>query len=128
MKKQRRKVRGGSRSGSIGPKDVLAFYSELAAIKKELRMTGEAQTNSQKRLLDIEIHLNLLTRLLTTLCIEKFGMKVLTFKRLIRRIEKEASRDSQILELESLYSLTDPGVKKTSGPHKRKEDPWDQIS
>ena len=65
----------------------------------------EFMVKTEERLQDIEIHINLLTRLLTTICIEKFGMRVGVLKRLIKRVEKEAIRDSQILELESIYSL-----------------------
>lgn len=129
MEKKRRKISRASKGGAVGPKDALALYSEIADLKKELLKTVEYQSLSKKRILDLEIHINLLTRLLTTLCIEKFGMRALTLKKLVRRIEKEAFRDSQIMELESLYSLTNPSQKKTSTtPQKGKDDPWDQIS
>ena len=89
-------------------------------------------TKAEERIQDLEIHVNLLTRLLTTLCVEKFGMRIGVLKRLIKRIEKEAIRDSQISHLEALYKLsdiTDKNDKKTSGPNSGdKKDPWEDIS
>ncbi|HLD50327.1 MAG TPA: hypothetical protein VJC08_03940 [bacterium] len=77
----------------------------------------------------MEIHLNLITRLLTTLCVEKFGMRIGVLKRLIKRIEKEAIRDSQIMHLETLYKMTPPSDKKGPSPRPfQKDDPWDEIS
>jgi len=127
--RKKRKDPEVSKKDTPGLKETLTFYSELADLKKEVLKSSETHTHSKKRLLDIEIHINLLTRLLTTLCIEKFGIRALTLKRLVRRIEKEVFRDSQIMELESLYSLSHPTPKKTSAsPQKGKDDPWEQIS
>lgn len=129
MKRKKQKVPEAAKKDVLGLKDTLSLYSELADLQKEILKSSEAHTIFKKRLWDIEIHINLLTRLLTTLCIEKFGMRALTLKRLVRRIEKEVSRDSQIMELESLYSLSNPTQKKTSvSPQKGKGDPWEQIS
>lgn len=87
-------------------------------------------TESEDRLQDIEIHINLLTRLITTLCIEKLGMRVGVLKRLIKKVEKEAIRDSQIMHLESLYQMpSNPADKKTPPTQSpSKNDPWDEIS
>lgn len=110
-------------------KSLLSLYSRLADLKQQLDNLGDSNTKNSDRLTDLEVHLNLLTRLLTTLCVEKFGMKVGVLKRLVRRIEKEAVRDSQIMELESLYrSSQEPQKKNVLPPNKSKEDPWDQIS
>ena len=106
-------------------KDSLAFHTEFAEIRKKMeRLGGDAQ-KLEERLQDLEIHANLLTRLLTTLCIEKFGMRVGVLKRLIKRIEKEAIRDSQILHLESLYKLPHAEKKNPTAPP---QDPWEDIS
>ncbi len=113
-------------------KNALSLHDELASLKKDAKkLSGENKT-LQERVQDIEIHVNLLTRLLTTLCIEKFGMRVGVLKRLIKRIEKEAIRDSQILHLESLYNLSPGAEEKKSEPAPppppAKNDPWEDIS
>ncbi len=126
MKKKKR-TSGQKETSSL--KDVLALYSKLADLKKEVGHITGSSTQQDERLTNLEIHINLLTRLLTTLCIEKFGIRIGVLKRLVRRIEKEAVRDSQILELESLYNLSHQPPKKTSlPPIKSKDDPWEQIS
>ncbi len=77
----------------------------------------------------MEVHVNILARLLTTLCIEKLGIRLGALRRLVRRVEREAVRDSQIMELESLYKLSHGNLKKTpSASTKPKDDPWEQIS
>lgn len=107
--------------------DSLNFHSDFSHLKKHVEKLWEYIERSEERMQDIEIHLNLLTRLLTTLCVEKFGMRIGVLKRLIKRVEKEAIRDSQILHLESLYKLPHQPEKKSSS-NPKKEDPWDEIS
>jgi hypothetical protein len=110
-------------------KEVLSLYTKLAELKKDVSKANEEGERSDERLTDLEVHMNILARLLTTLCIEKFGMRVGALKRLVRRVEKEAVRDSQIMELESLYKLSHGNVKKNPpAGAKPKGDPWDQIS
>ncbi len=111
----------------------LAFHTDLAHIKKQLQKLTEQNAKADERIQDLEIHVNLLTRLLTTLCVEKFGMRIGVLKRLIKRIEKEAIRDSQISHLEALYKLSATTEKKNpdkgSGPASPgKNDPWEDIS
>lgn len=104
-------------------------HSEVVGLSKHLQKIDKLTQNFEERIQDIEVHVNLLTRLLTTLCIEKFGMRIGVLKRLIKRIEKEVIRDSQILHLEALYKLPLSQEKKgpsTSPP--AKTDPWDEIS
>ena len=113
--------------------DPLAYslnrHSDLSHLKKHIEKLWEYAERSEERLQDIEIHLNLLTRLLTTLCVEKFGMRIGVLKRLIKRVEKEAIRDSQILHLESLYKLPhQPEKKNSSSSSPEKDDPWEEIS
>ena len=108
---------------------VLSLYSRITDLKRQIDNFSEASSENEGRMTDLEVHINLLTRLLTTLCIEKFGMRIGVLKRLVKRIEKEAVRDSQILELESLYRLSHGTQKKpSSAPSKPTEDPWDKIS
>ena len=109
-------------------RDSLALHSEFSQLKKQFEKFGSEIHKLEERQQDLEIHVNLLTRLLTTLCIEKFGMRVGVLKRLIKRIEKEAIRDSQILHLESLYKLPHAEKKNPSSGPPRQEDPWEDIS
>ena len=111
--------------------EPLTFYTDLSQLKRHLERVTTNQSKLEERLQDVEIHVNLLTRLLTTLCIEKFGMRVGVLKRLIKRIEKEAIRDSQILHLESLYKLPVLPEKKNQnnqGGTAAGSDPWEEIS
>jgi hypothetical protein len=111
----------------------LAFHTDIAHLKKQIQKLLEQTTKADERIQDLEIHVNLLTRLLTTLCVEKFGMRIGVLKRLIKRIEKEAIRDSQISHLEALYKMSATTDKKNpdknSGPSAPgKNDPWEDIS
>ena len=108
--------------------DAMKHQGEMQQIKTHIERLWDFAEKSDERLQDIEIHVNLLTRLFTTLCIEKFGMRVGVLKRMIKRIEKEAIRDSQILHLESLYNLPFQTQKKKSSDTPPKNDPWDEIS
>lgn len=110
--------------------DSLALHNEFAYLKKHIEKLWEYAEKSEERLQDIEIHVNLLTRLITTLCVEKFGMRIGVLKRLIKRVEKEAIRDSQILHLESLYKLPHSAEKKDQAPSSdnTRRDPWEEIS
>ena len=105
--------------------NTLSLHGDVQQLKSQMQFLIQKFTESEEKVQDLEIHLNLLTRLLTTLCVEKFGMRVGVLKRIIKRIEKEAIRDSQIHHLENLYKMTSPSNKK--GPHP-KGDPWEEIS
>lgn len=129
------KRRHSQKSKSVGKgtggalKEVLSLYVKLADLKKEMAKATETGERVDDRLTDIEIHVNILARLLTTLCVEKLGIHMGALRRLVRRVEREAVRDSQIMELESLYKLSRENSKKTPPTTgKPKDDPWDQIS
>ena len=108
---------------------VFAYHNEVLNLKKTVQGLQDSLDKTGEKLQDLEIHVNLLTRLLTTLCIEKFGMRIGVLKRMIKRIEKEAIRDSQILHLEELYKLPPHSDKKGPTPQPpSKNDPWDEIS
>jgi hypothetical protein len=131
MAKQKRskkqKAAGKKTKGSL--KEILFLYAKLADLKKEMGKVSEGEERADDRLTSIEVHVNILARLLTTLCIEKLGIRIGALRRLVRRVEKEAVRDSQIMELESLYKLSRGNSKKTpSANAKPKDDPWEQIS
>lgn len=108
----------------------LAFHKEILQQKKQIEKIWETVRGLEERMQDAEIHVNLLTRLLTALCIEKFGIRIGVLKRLIKRIEKEAIRDSQISQLESLYKLPHrpPSMPNQVPRPPSKEDPWEEIS
>ena len=128
MKKKKpiKKKKGRKHAARTHGENLLDIHSELASLKEILQGVNESAQKFDERVQDIEIHVNLLTRLLTTLCIEKLGMRVGVLKRLIKRIEKEAVRDSQIHHLEALYKLPETSDKKN--PPSSKNDPWEEIS
>lgn len=129
-RKRTLKKKIGNRAVALShAEEALNWHSELARIKRHIDKLWEIAEQHEERLQDIEIHCNLLTRLLTTICVEKFGMRIGVLKRLIKRIEKEAIRDSQILHLESLYKLPHHAEKKGPvPPASEKKDPWEEIS
>lgn len=128
-RKRSRKSRSVSKRGGETFKEVLSLYAKLADLKKEVVRAAEGVERADDRLTSIEVHVNILARLLTTLCIEKFGIRLGALRRLVRRVEREAVRDSQIMELESLYKLSHGNLKKIpSANTKPKDDPWEQIS
>ncbi len=127
-RKRKKPVTGGKKTGE-SLKDVLSLYAKVADLKREMAQTEEGGERAVDRLTDLEVHVNLLARLLTTLCLEKLGIRADALKRLVRRVEKEALRDSQIMELESLYKLSNGNPKKASPSRsKPRDDPWEQIS
>lgn len=127
--KRKRRLR---RSKEIAPFHAsLEVQNVIETMLKQLRQLHGFSKDAGDRLEDLEIHVSLLTRLMTTLCMEKLGMKVGVLKRMIKRIEKEAVRDSQIMHLESLYNLPQSQAPKPPQPYApppTKADPWDEIS
>lgn len=101
---------------------------EVDYLKKHLDKLWEHDQDASERLQDIEVHLNLLTRLLTALCIERLGMRIGVLKRMIKKIEKEAIRDSQIHHLESLYKLPQNPANRPRPSKGISEDHWEDIS
>ena len=130
MKKSKKTNAKKRKNLVFNPSDsVLSYHNEVLNLKKTVQRLQEILEKTVEKQQDLEIHVNLLTRLLTTLCIEKFGMRIGVLKRLIKRIEKEAIRDSQILHLEELYKLPPRSDKKGPPPQPpSKNDPWEDIS
>lgn len=131
MKKKKAvsKSKKAKKKTAARPSTGMDYHSEIHQLKKSMQKLWELFGKTDERLQDIEIHVNLLTRLITTLCIEKFGMRIGVLKRLIKRIEKEAIRDSQILHLEELYKMPSHSDKKGPTPQPPgKNDPWEEIS
>lgn len=104
-----------------------ALKAEIDYYKKHLDKLWEHAQETSERLQDIEVHLNLLTRLFTAVCVEKLGMRIGVLKRMVKRIEKEAIRDTQIYHLESLYKLTH-NPKRTPPIKGETQDRWEDIS
>ena len=128
QKHSKKKKPANKKTGGV-LKEVLSLYAKLADLKKDMGKVAEGGALAEDRLASLEVHVNILARLLTTLCMEKLGIRIGALKRLVRRVEKEAVRDSQIMELESLYKLSHGNPKKTSSSSaKPQSDPWDQIS
>lgn len=105
-----------------------SFRGELDYLKKHLDKLWEHRQDALERLQDIEVHVNLLTRLLTALCVEKLGMRIGVLKRLIKKIEKEAIRDTQVHHLENLYQLPHDPSKKSRPSRGESEHRWEDIS
>lgn len=132
--KKTEKKKSPQKKSSLSFENTLNIHVDIDQLKKEVKKLTDEIEETQERLQDAEIHINLLTRLLTTLCIEKFKMRVGVLKRLIRRVETEAIRESQISHLESLYKLSKDQSGK--GPKGRPpgeaqgqgKDPWEDIS
>ncbi len=126
---------------SVKPKDTkksssaenpLPVYTEIAKLKKAMQDLGKEKETLEVRTQELEIHMSLMIRLLTTLCIEKFGMRVGVLKRLIKQAEEEAIRDSQIIQLENWFQMSPkPKKEKSPNPSASPEtpgDPWENIS
>lgn len=108
--------------------DDLFQGHEIEYLKKHVDKLWERAQDSSERLQDVEVHLNLLTRLVTALCVEKLGIRLGVLKRLIKKIEKEVIEDTQIHQLESLYKLPPHPAKKVHSPRPKSEDRWEDIS
>ncbi len=81
---------------------------EIRYIKKHLDKIWEHISNTNERLQDLEIQVNLLSRLIATLAVEKLDMKGFGLMKMIKRVEKQAIADDQIRLLENLYRLEHP--------------------
>ncbi len=108
----------------------LPVYTEIAKLKKVIQDLGKDKETLEIRTQELEIHMSLMIRLITTLCIEKFGMRVGVLKRLIKQAEDEAVRDSQIIQLENWFQMS-PKPKRDkpqTPPPETPGDPWENIS
>ncbi|MDD5217743.1 MAG: hypothetical protein PHS88_06540 [Candidatus Omnitrophica bacterium] len=107
--------------------ESLLLYNQVQELKKQLAKSATTLNQFQERLEDAEIYINLLTRFMITLCVEKLGMRIGVLKRLLKRVEKEAIKDSQVLHLESLFTES-PEKKSPPTDKPAKKDPWEDIS
>ncbi|GEM_PF-1327046 len=106
-------------------KEDKTLHEGLDYIKKHLDKLWEHVSETNERLIDLEVQSNLMTRLITTICLERLKMQADSLTKLIRRIEKEAIEDSQIMHLEHLFSLEHDEEGKPKHKHKlpHPEDP-----
>ncbi len=81
------------------------LHDALDYNKKHVDKLWEYATEARERLQDLEIQVNLITRLLTALCLDVFHMKPKMLRRLIKRVEEEAVADSEVMHLEELFKL-----------------------
>ena len=128
MAKKSVKAKGSKKKSSFD--NPLPVYTEIAKLKKVIQDMEKDKEGLETRTQELEIHMSLMIRLLTTLCIEKFGMRVGVLKRLIKQAEQEAIRDSQIIQLENWFQMS-PKPKKEkpqTPPPETQGDPWDNIS
>jgi len=109
----------GNSAPDTCPKELKAFQDDLGYHRKHLDKLWEQATEARERLQDLEIQVNLVTRLLTTVCLEVLKIPPRAFRGMIRQIEKEAERDSQVVHLEELFRLE--SKKKESDEDKKKE-------
>lgn len=86
-------------------KQARELHHQLDYLRKHVDKFWEHVNATNERLQDLEIQVNLISRLITLICIEKLGMKLKMFRRLVRRVEKETITDLQIHHLEELYRL-----------------------
>lgn len=108
--------------------DAVSLYSETAKLREQVAGLQTEKEDLERRIHESEVNLSLIIRLLTSICIEKLGMRIGVLKRLIKKAEEEAIRDSQIVELEALYKMPHKPKKKNPARKKLKDDPWDEIA
>ena len=82
-------------------------------IKKHIDKLWEFTTTAESRLQDLEVHVNVLTRLLTSICIDYLGIPIRKLRRLIKQVEKDTIADTQIVHLEKLFRL-EPKPKRSN--------------
>jgi len=82
-----------------------ALHEALEYNKKHVDKLWEYATEARERLQDLEIQVNLITRLVTTLCLDVLHIKPKMLRRLIKKVEEEAVADSEVMHLEELFKL-----------------------
>lgn len=103
-------------------KEDKILHAGLEYTKKHLDKLWEFALDTNERLQSVEVEISLLTRFLTSICLEKMNMDLRTFKKYIKRAEKEALDDSQVVHLEQMFNLQhkDGGSNRKSKNTKRK--------
>ncbi len=91
------------------------LHEDLNYIKKHVDKLWEYATDAKDRLQDLEIQVNLITRLLTNLSLEVLKIKPKVLRKMIKRVEEEAIADSQVMHLEELFRMEAPDKKSGEG-------------
>ncbi len=86
-------------------KENREIRNRLDYMSKHLDKLWEQVTQANERLQELEIYMNIVSRLLTTVCIDKIGIKMGNLKLMLKKIQDEAIADSQVSYLEELYRL-----------------------
>jgi hypothetical protein len=86
-------------------KEVKLLNEAVDYMKKHVDKLWDYSAEAKDRLHDLEVQVNLTTRLLTALCLEVLHMRPRALRRLIKQVEQEALADSQITHLEELFKL-----------------------
>lgn len=85
--------------------------SESRYLKKHIDKLWDFATEASERIYDLEVHADLMQRLIVALAMEKIGTDLSELRRLIRQAEKEAIADSEVFQLEELFKM--PSKKPT---------------
>ena len=85
--------------------DNQILKQEIAYYKKHLDKIWDHVAETNARLQDLEIQVNLISRLIATLAVEKMNIRTFSLVKMIRKIEKQIVADDQIRHLENLYRL-----------------------
>jgi hypothetical protein len=92
------------------------FKHDVQYIHKHIDKLWEHVVVTNERIGNLEAQVNLLSRLVTTLCIEKLGIKLRSFKRLVCRLEQEAIADSEIRDLQELFQIEHNDINSKEEP------------
>lgn len=99
---KRENARDSQPSGSTVPHDK---NHEFLYLKKHVDKLWADANDAKKRLHDLEIHADLMERLVVALALQKMGMRLSELRHLIRVVEKEAIADSEVVQLEQLFNM-----------------------
>lgn len=102
-------------------KENKVLHEGMDYIRKHLDKLWEYATEGRERLQDLEIQVNLLTRLLTALALQTLKMKPKALRRMIKQVEEEAVADSQVKHLEELFRMEAHDRDKGSGEGRHKK-------
>ena len=96
--------------------------NDLQYLRKHLDKLWEFANDANGRIHDLEVHADLMQRLVVALALEKIGTDLHELRRLIRQAEKEAIADSEVFQLEELFKMppTKPSHNKLSKKKRRK--------
>lgn len=83
-----------------GASDKSPSENVLKSIGKDLEKLWEVNADSQERIQDLEIQVNLLTHLLTNISLHMIKIKPRLFQKMIRDAESLVVKDAQVYHLE----------------------------